>query len=122
MRIFFFILIFYNFSINAETYKCDLENNQNIVFDRSGHSHFKKCIGKVCDKNIYPIIHLDERFLIFGNINSQKRIKNNYFQLFIINKEANSFLDSKIKLPNLPYSKNIKIDNEILIGNCFLFD
>ena len=49
-------------------------------------------------------------------------MKSNYFQLFIINKEANSFLDSKIKLPNLPYSKKIKIDNEILIGNCFLFD
>ncbi len=116
-KIYFFFIIF-NFSINAETYKCRLENNQNIVFDRSGHSHFKKCIGKVCDKNIYPIIHLDERFLIFGNINNQKRIKNNYFQIFIINKETNSFLEKKLKLQN---SKNIKIDNE-MIGNCFLID
>ena len=118
-RYIFFLIIIYNFSINAETYKCNLQNNQNIVFDRSGHSHFKRCIDKVCDKNIYPIIYLDERFLIFGNINIKKKIKNNYFQLFIINKEVNSFLDSRIKLPN---SKNIKIDNEMLIGNCFLVD
>ena len=116
-RCIFFLIIIYNSSINAETYKCNLQNNQNIVFDRSGHSHFKKCIGDVCDKNIYPIIHLDERFLIFGNIDSPKKIKKNYFQLFIINKEVNSFLDSKIKLPN---SKNIKIDNEMIIGNCLL--
>ena len=118
-RCIFFLIIIYNSSINAETYKCNLQNNQNIVFDRSGHSHFKKCIGDVCDKNIYPIIHLDERFLIFGNINNQKRIQNNYFQIFIINKETNSFLEKKLKLPN---SKNIKIDNEMIIGNCFLID
>ena len=50
-RYIFFLLFIYNFSINAETYKCELKNNQNIVFDRSGHSHFKKCIDKICDKN-----------------------------------------------------------------------
>ena len=75
-RYIFFLLLIYNFSINAETYKCELKNNQNIVFDRSGHSHFKKCIDQICDKNIYSIIHLDEKFLIFGNINSQNKMTN----------------------------------------------
>ena len=118
-RYIFFLLLIFNFSINAETYKCELNNNQNIVFDRSGHSHFKKCIDKICDKNIYPIIHLDEIFLIFGNINSQNKMQSNYFQIFIINKETQSFLDTKINLPKI---KNIKNDNETLIGNCFLVD
>ena len=118
-RYIFFLLLIYNFSINAETYKCQHKNNQNIVFDRSGHSHFKKCIDKICDKNIYPIIHLDEKFLIFGNINRQDEMQSNYFQIFIINKETQSFLDTKIKLPTI---KNIKNDNETQIGNCFLVD
>ena len=73
-RYIFFLLLIFNFSINAETYKCKLKNNQNIVFDRSGHSHFKKCIDKICDKSIYPVIHLDKKFLIFGNINRQNEI------------------------------------------------
>ena len=88
-------------------------------FDRSGHSHFKKCIDKICDKNIYPIIHLDEKFLIFGNINSQNEMESNYFQIFIINKETQSFLNTKIKLPKI---NNIKNDNQTLIGNCFIAD
>ena len=74
-KIIFFFLVIYNFSLNAETYLCNLENNKNIIFDRTGHSHFKKCLGEICDKNIYPIIYLDEKFLIFGNIKS----KNDYF-------------------------------------------
>ena len=118
-RYIFFLLLIFNFSLKAETYKCELKNNQNIVFDRSGHSHFKKCIDKICDKNIYPIIHLDEKFLIFGNINRQNEMQSNYFQIFIINKETQSFLDTKIKLPKI---KNIKNDNETLTGNCFIVD
>ena len=118
-RYIFFLLLIFNFSINAETFKCELKNNQHIVFDRSGHSHFKKCVDQICDKNIYPVIYLDEKFLIFGNINSQNKMQSNYFQIFIINKETQSFLDTKIKLSKI---KNIKKDNETLIGNCFKVD
>ena len=46
-------------------------------------------------------------------------MQSNYFQIFIINKETQLFLDTKIKLPKI---KNIKNDNEMLIGNCFLVD
>ena len=46
-------------------------------------------------------------------------MQSNYFQIFIINKETQSFLDIKIKLPKI---KNIKNDNETLTGNCFIVD
>ena len=46
-------------------------------------------------------------------------MQSNYFQIFIINKETQSFLDTKIKLPKI---KNIKNDNEIQIGNCYIVD
>ena len=46
-------------------------------------------------------------------------MESNYFQIFIINKETQSFLDTKIKLPKI---KNNKNDNKTLIGNCFLVD
>ena len=94
-KIIFFFWVIYNFSLNAETYLCNLENNKNIIFDRTGHSHFKKCLGDICDKNIYPIIYLDKKFLIFGNIES----KNDYFQIFIIDKKLNTYSDNKIKFP-----------------------
>ena len=46
-------------------------------------------------------------------------MQSNFFQLFIINKETQSFLDTKIKLPKI---KNIKNDSETQIGNCFIVD
>ena len=110
-RCIFFLSLICNFSINAETYKCELKNNQNIVFDRSGHSHFKKCIDQICDKNIYPIIYLDEKFLIFGNIKSN----NDYFQIFIIDKKLNTYSDNKIKFPII---NSINTKNETELGDC----
>ena len=110
-KIIFFFLVIFNFSLNAETYLCNLEESKNIIFDRTGHSHFKKCLGEICDKSIYPIIYLDEKFLIFGNIKSN----NDYFQIFIIDKKLNTYLDNKIKFPNI---NSINSKNETKIGNC----
>ena len=114
-RVFLFFILIINFSANAETYNCTLKDNKNIIFDRVGHSHFKKCIENICDNEGYGIIHVDERFLIFGNIKFQKLKQKQYFQIFIIDKELNYLSDTKIKLP-LNHSINIK--NEILVGEC----
>ena len=111
-KIILFFLVVCNFSLNAETYLCNIENNnKNIIFDRTGHSHFKKCLGEICDKNIYPIIYLDEKFLIFGNMKS----KNDYFQIFIIDKKLNTYSDNKIKFPII---SNINKKNETEVGDC----
>ena len=109
-KIIFFLVIF-NFSLNAETYLCKVENNKNIIFDRTGHSHFKRCLGEICDKNIYPIIYLDEKFLIFGNIKSNS----DYFQIFIIDKKLNTYSDNKIKFPII---NSINTRNETEVGDC----
>ena len=111
-KIILFFLVICNFSLNAETYLCNLENNnKKVIFDRTGHSHFKKCLGEICDKNIYPIIYLDEKFLIFGNIKS----KNDYFQIFIIDKKLNVYSDNKIKFPTID---SINKKNKTLVGDC----
>ena len=110
-KIIFFFLVIFNFSLNAETYLCNLEDNKNIIFDRTGHSHFKKCLGEICDKKIYPLIYLDEKFLIFGNIKSN----NDYFQIFIIDKKLNTYSDNKIKFPII---NSINTKNETELGDC----
>ena len=112
LLIFIYII---HFSANAETFNCIVKDKKNIIFDRVGHSHFKKCIEDNCDKDIYSIIHTDEKFLIFGNFEFQQEKQKNYFQIFIIDKELSSFSDFKIILPinHTSYNKN-----EMIVGKC----
>ena len=112
LLIFIYII---HFSANAETFNCIVKDKKNIIFDRVGHSHFKKCIEDNCDKDSYGIIHTDEKFLIFGNFEFQKEKQKNYFQIFIIDKELSSFSDFKIILPLNHASHN---KNEMIVGKC----
>ena len=108
-------------SANAETYNCTLKDNKNIIFDRAGHSHFKKCIGNICDNEGYGIIHVDERFLIFGNIKFQKLKQKQYFQIFIIDKELKRVEEISKDALNAPEVKNMVIEELRKIGSDYIF-
>ncbi len=116
MKKFFLVFIsIIHFPAIAETYNCFVKDKTNIIFDRVGHSHFKKCIDDNCDKSNYGIIHTDEKFLIFGNFEFKQEKQKNYFQIFIIDKELSSFSNFKIKLPLNNAAHN---QNEMIIGKC----
>ena len=114
-KIFLIFISIIHFSANAETFNCIVKDKKNIIFDRVGHSHFKKCIDDSCDENSYGIIHIDDKFLIFGNFEFQQEKQKNYFQIFIIDKELSFFSDFKIKLPLDQFTNN---KNEMIVGKC----
>ena len=84
MKIILFTLIFlfFSFSVNPEIFYCQYQDEneiKNFKFDRTGHSHFKRCQDNVCDNKGLSIIHVDNKNLIFGDIfqnkNSEKFIR-----------------------------------------------
>ena len=47
------IFLFFSFYASAETFYCQYQDKnkiKNIKFDRSSHSHFKKCQNNICEK------------------------------------------------------------------------
>ena len=117
MRFLFFILIFYSFSVLAETYSCkysELNTIKTITFDRVTHSHFEQCQKGTCNKKKYPVIYADKDNLIFGDIDLNEEKETDMFSLVIIDKKTNLFTIAKISLPK----KNI--NNEYINGKCIL--
>ena len=116
MKIIYLILIFlfFSFNANAETFYCLYQNKdkiKNIKFDRTSHSHFKKCQKNVCENSGLPIIHVDNKNLIFGDIfQNEKSIK--YFRIYFIDKKNNFFKELKISMPGS------NLENEVIEGNC----
>ena len=111
------VSLFCSFSALAEIYSCkynEFGSAKIITFDRVTHSHFKICDNKICDKNRYEVIYVDEKNLIFGNIILKEQKESNRFQLVIIDKRSNLFTAAKINLPN----SNIK--NDFFKGECTL--
>ena len=108
------VFLFFSFYANSETFYCkyqDKDKIKNIKFDRTSHSHFKKCQGNVCENKGLSIIHVDNRHLIFGDIfHNEKAIK--YFQIYFIDKENNFFKDLKITMPES------NLENEVIEGDC----
>ncbi len=108
------IFLFFSFCANAESFYCQYQNDgkiKNIKFDRTSHSHFKKCHDNVCENIGLSIIHVDNKNLIFGDIfQNEKGIK--YFQIYFIDKKENFFKDLKI------FMAGTNIENEVIEGNC----
>ena len=108
------IFLFFSFCANAESFYCQYQNKDkinNIKFDRTSHSHFKKCKDNVCENVGLSIIHVDNRHLIFGDIfQNEKTIK--YFRIYFIDKENNFFKNLKISMPG-SYS-----ESEVIEGDC----
>ena len=116
MKIIFLTLIFlfFSFSVNAEIFYCQyqVENEiKNIKFDRTGHSHFKRCQDNVCDNKGLSIIHVDNKNLIFGDI-FQNKNSEKIFRIYFIDKKKNFFKDLKIPLPGSD------LENEVIEGDC----
>ena len=108
------IFLFLSFYANAETYYCqflDTDKIKNIKFDRTGHSHFKKCQDTVCDKIGLSIINVDNNNLIFGDIYQDER-NVEYFQIYFLDKRINIFKGLKISMPG----SNFK--NTLIEGFC----
>ena len=115
MRILYFIsvFVFLTFHVNAETFFCtykDSEVSRTIKFDRTSHSHFKKCQNQECNKIGLAVIYVDNNYLIFGDIQNEMNIE--YFQIFFINKELNIFKGLKISMPGSD------LDSELIEGVC----
>ena len=106
------MFLFYCFYANAETFYCQYQNIDKIIkFDRTSHSHFKKCQDNVCENTNLSIIHVDNKNLIFGDIfQNKKSIK--YFRIYFIDKEKNFFKDLKIPMPGSD------LENEVIEGDC----
>ena len=108
------IFLFFSFNGNAETFYCQYQNKdkiKNIKFDRTSHSHFKKCYENVCENSGLSIIHVDNKDLIFGDVyQNEKSIK--YFRIYFIDKEKNFFKDLKIPMPGSD------LENEVIEGDC----
>ena len=108
------IYLFFSFNAHAETYYCQYQNRdniKNIKFDRTSHSHFKKCLDNICEKIGLSIIHVDNNNLLFGDIFLNERsIK--YFRIYFIDKKNNFFKELKISMPGS------NLENEVIEGNC----
>ena len=108
------ILLFISFYSNAETFYCQYQNKDkinNIKFDRTSHSHFKKCKDNVCENEGLSIIHVDNNNLVFGDIfQNEQNIQ--YFQIYFLDKKENFFKDLKISMPGS------NLENEVIEGNC----
>ena len=106
------MFLFYCFYANAETFYCQYQNKDKIIkFDRTSHSHFKKCQVNVCENTNLSIIHVDNKNLIFGDIfQTERSIK--YFRIYFIDKENNFFKDLKVYMPGSDF------ENEAIKGNC----
>ena len=109
-----FMYLFFSFYANAETFYCEYQSRdkiKNIKFDRTGHSHFKKCQDNVCENTNLSIIHVDNKNLIFGDIFlNEKSIQ--YFRIYFIDKKNNFFKELKISMPGS------NLENEVIEGNC----
>ena len=109
------ILLFISFYSNAETFYCQYQNKDkinNIKFDRTSHSHFKKCQDNICENSNLSILHVDNKNLIFGDIfQTERSIK--YFQIYFIDKENNFFKDLKISMPGSI------LKNKVIEGDCY---
>ena len=109
------IFLFFSFFANAETFYCqyqDKDKIKNIKFDRTSHSHFKKCQDNVCEKVGLSIIHVDDKNLLFGDIFLNERsIK--YFRIYFIDKKNNFFKDLKISMPGSI------LENKVIEGDCY---
>ena len=108
------ILLFISFYSNAETFYCQYQNKDkinNIKFDRTSHSHFKKCKDNVCENVGLSIIHVDNNNLVFGDIfQNEQNIQ--YFQIYFLDKRMNIFKGLKISMPG----SNFK--NTLIEGFC----
>ena len=108
------IFLFFSFYANSETFYCQYQNKdkiKNIKFDRTSHSHFKKCHDNVCENIGLSIIHVDNKYLIIGDV-FQNEKSTKYFQIYFIDKEKNFFRSLKIFMPGS------NLDNEVIEGNC----
>ena len=111
MKILFFFILIFPFFVFAETYSCkyeELNQIKYINFDRTTHSHFKRCNQDKCSKQKYSVIFANNDSLIIGDM---EKNKNSYF-LFIIDKNTNSFSAANINFPH--YEK----ENTYFNGEC----
>ncbi len=114
MLYFISIFVFLTLHVNAETFFCiykDSEVSKTIKFDRTSHSHFKKCQNYKCNKRGLAVIYVDNNNLIFGDI-FQNKMNIEYFQIFFINKKLNIFKGLKISMPGSD------LGSELIEGVC----
>ncbi len=112
----FTLILLFSPSGFTEIYYCkykESENTTTISFDRTGHSHFKRCVDEKCDAETYTVIHADKDILIFGNI-VEKENDPDSFQIFNIDKTTNLFTSATISFPKGNHK------NKFISGECIV--
>ena len=113
----FTLILLFSPSGFTEIYYCkykEFEDTKTISFDRTGHSHFKRCVDEKCDVGTYTVIYADKDILIFGNI-VEKENDPDSFQIFNIDKTTNLFTSATISLPKGNH-KNKYISGECIVN------